>query len=263
MRVESDSTGRRTTGDSGGSATVSGTGVADRVASRLLDMIARGQLLPGQRLPGERQLAEQMDVSRVSVRAALQRLKAQGFLASVHGGGTRVVSSTADRDGALTELVRSQLDNLHDLAEIRLAIESWAIRRVAERATPEQLAEIKGHLDRMAEAEPGRNAGSDKAMADVQFHFALGRAADSPVYLHVLSLIRDTLVQMLDFHRYELFASADEDGAVVRQHRAIYDAIAAHDPDAAEAAMRTHLSWVLSRYDAARRQGGHNPVARA
>ncbi|HSK38856.1 MAG TPA: winged helix-turn-helix domain-containing protein, partial [Arenibaculum sp.] len=70
--------------------------VSDRVAARLLDMIAQGHLTPGQRLPGERLLAEQMGVSRVSVRAALQRLKTQGFLAAVQGGGTRVVSSTRD-----------------------------------------------------------------------------------------------------------------------------------------------------------------------
>ncbi len=238
-----------------GEADGAGTSVADRVASQLLDMIARGALLPGERLPGERQIAEQMSVSRVSVRAALQRLKTQGFLASVHGGGTRVVSSAADMDGALTELVRNQLDNLHDLAEIRLALESWAVRRAAERATPEQLAEIRAHLERMSGMGRGGGGQSDKAIADVQFHFAIGKASGSPVYMHILSVIRETLMQILAFHRYELFVSEDEDGTVTAHHRRIYDMIAARDPDAAERAMRQHLRWVLERYEAAREQG--------
>ena len=233
-------------------------GVADRVASELIDMIAGGDWAPGQRLPGERALAEQMNVSRVSVRAALQRLKTQGFVTAVQGGGTRVVSSAAAMDDALTELVRSKLDNLHDLAEIRMALETWAARRAAERATPEQIAEIAARLDAMANAGPRDRSGSgaDKAIEDVQFHFAVGKAAGSPVYTHILTVIRDILMQMLEFHRYKLFTSTEDDQAVMDQHRAIFDAISAHKPDEAADAMRSHLEWVLGHYDAERDRRG-------
>ena len=71
--------------------------VADRVAQELLRLIAAGKLAPGERLPGERHLAEMMHVSRVSVRAALQQLKTQGFVASVQGGGTRVLAASNQR----------------------------------------------------------------------------------------------------------------------------------------------------------------------
>ncbi|HET8729021.1 MAG TPA: FCD domain-containing protein [Alphaproteobacteria bacterium] len=235
-----------------------GGGVADRVTAEILDMIARGDLTPGERLPGERQLAERMGVSRVSVRAALQRLKAQGFLASVQGGGTRVVSSAAAMDGALTALVRSKLDNLHDLAEIRVTLESWAARRAAERATPGQVAEIAARLDAMAAAGPRQAVAGgtqpDKALEDVAFHFAIGKAAGSPVYTHILSVIRDILTQMLEFHRYELFLAEDDDRTVLEHHRAIYQAIAARDAPGADAAMRRHLEWVLRHYDEAARR---------
>ncbi|MCR6631522.1 MAG: winged helix-turn-helix domain-containing protein [Magnetospirillum sp.] len=59
--------------------------ISDRVADSLLARIASGEWTPGQRLPGERQLAEDMGVSRVSVRAALQSLKTQGFVDAVQG----------------------------------------------------------------------------------------------------------------------------------------------------------------------------------
>ncbi len=236
--------------------------VADRVAAELIDMIAGGDWAPGQRLPGERALAEQMNVSRVSVRAALQRLKTQGFVVAVQGGGTRVVSSAAAMDDALTELVRSKLDNLHDLAEIRMALETWAARRAAERATPEQIAEIAERLAAMKHAGPrdrtrsSEKAGGDKAIEDVHFHFAVGKAAGSPVYTHILTVIRDILMQMLEFHRYKLFTSPEDDRAVMEQHQAIFEAIAAHRPEDAADAMRVHLKWVLGHYDAERNRRG-------
>jgi DNA-binding FadR family transcriptional regulator len=168
-----------------------------------------------------------MGVSRVSVRAALQQLKTQGFLTAVQGGGTRVLSTAGDMDPALTEMIRVKFDNLYDLAEIRVILESWAARRAAMNATPEQVAEI------------GRTV------------IAIGKAAGSPIYMHILSVIRDTLTQMLEFHRHELF-DRSEDKTVLAQHRAIHRAIDRRDPDAAAAAMTAHLNWVLEHYHAAR-----------
>lgn len=223
--------------------TTAGDRVSDRVAARLLDSIARGELTPGQRLPGERQLAVQMGVSRVSIRAALQRLKAQGFLAAVQGGGTRVLSSTRDMDPALTEMIRGKLDNLYDLAEIRLVLEAWAAGRAARNATGELLDEIARTIDLMA--DPARLA--QRGRDDMDFHLAIGKASGSPVYTHILSVIRETLGPMLNFHRHELFDRGD-DMTVLEQHRAVYAAIAARDPERASEAMRTHLAWVLTRY---------------
>ena len=68
--------------------------ISDRLAVRLLMLIASRRLQPGSRLPPERHIAEALSVSRVSVRAALDRLKIEGYLQSVQGSGTRV----ADRD---------------------------------------------------------------------------------------------------------------------------------------------------------------------
>jgi len=107
------------------------TRVSDRVADRILARIASGEWAVGQRLPGERQLAEDMGVSRVSVRAALQTLKTQGLLDAVQGGGTRVVSTAACMDASLAQLVKANHETLADLAEIRGQIEVWAARRAA------------------------------------------------------------------------------------------------------------------------------------
>lgn len=228
--------------------------VSDLVAERLLSMIADGRLAPGQRLPGERQLAEQMGVSRVSVRAALQRLKTQGFLAAVQGGGTKVISSETTMDPGLAQLLRLNRENLHDLAELRVLMEAWAARRAALNATPEHLAEMSAVLAAM-EADSAR--GQRNADDDVRFHLAVAKASGSAIYMHIVGVIRDILTQSLGYHRYELFASVEEDRLLLAHHRAIYDAIRDHAPDAAAQAMTDHLSWVVCRYESERqRQAG-------
>lgn len=219
--------------------------VADRVARELLRLIATGQLAPGERLPGERQLAEMMNVSRVSVRAALQKLKAQGVVSAVQGGGTRVIAAAEGIDAGLAQLIRADAGNLHDLAEIRANLEVWAARRAAQNASAAQLAEIDGALGAMA--DPGR-PGRFKAEDDLRFHMAIAKASGSAVYMHLMTVLGEVLERSFAFHRYSLYATPEDDLRFLEQHRRVADAIRAGDPEAAAARMAEHLSSVLSNY---------------
>ena len=229
--------------------------VSDRVADRILARIASGEWAVGQRLPGERQLAEDMGVSRVSVRAALQTLKTQGLLDAVQGGGTRVVANAACMDASLAQLVRANHETLADLAEIRGQIEVWAARRAAVSATPAHLAEL---AEVMAATEADIIAGKHKTENDIRFHLAVAKASGSTVYMHVMGVFRGILQQMLDYHRYEMFPTPEDDQTILGHHRAIVVAITAGDADAAAAAMAEHLGWVVARYRTVqtRRSGG-------
>lgn len=224
-----------------------GARISDQVMDRILARIASGEWGPGHRLPGERQLAEEMGVSRVSIRAALQSLKTQGLLDAVQGGGTRVIATSAAMDPGMLELVRVSRENLHDLAEIRAILEGWAVRRAARNRTDEDLAE----LTRIMEAtQADIAAGAHKSENDVCFHLALAKAAGSGIYLHIMAVIRGVLHQMVDYHRYQLFNEPEDDRVVMEQHRAVLDAVRARDADAAESALRAHLGFVLDRYAA-------------
>ncbi|TAN49516.1 MAG: FadR family transcriptional regulator, partial [Rhodospirillales bacterium] len=97
--------------------------LSERVAGHLRRLIDEGVLAPGERLPGERQLAEALKVSRVSVRAALQCLKAEGYLEARQGGGTKVLSSARSLESPLAGLVRRSPANLRDLVELRILLE--------------------------------------------------------------------------------------------------------------------------------------------
>ncbi len=219
--------------------------VADRVAQELMKLIATGKLMPGERLPGERQLAEMMNVSRVSVRAALQQLKGKGFVTAVQGGGTRVIAASDDQDSALVALVRENRKNLKDFAQIRVAIEAWAARQAAENATDAQVAEIKQALDVMTDPKRPEEF---KAEDDVAFHMAVAKAADSVIYMHLMGGMGDILRETLDYHRYKLMATPADDRAFLQQHRKIYEAIRAKDGEAAAQAMTTHVKRALAAY---------------
>lgn len=222
-----------------------GTRISDQVTDRILARIASGEWGPGHRLPGERQLAEEMGVSRVSIRAALQSLKTQGLLDAVQGGGTRVIASSAAMDPGMLELVRVNRDNLHDLAEIRAILEAWAVGRAALNRSDEDLAELTRII---AATEADIAGGEHKSENDVCFHLAIAKASGSGIYLHIMAVIRGILHQMVDYHRYQLFPSREDDQVILGQHRAIFEAVKAKDPVAAEAAMRAHLGFVLTRY---------------
>lgn len=220
-------------------------GVADRVTAELLKLVADGEFGTGEQLPGERRLAEMMNASRVSVRTALQRLKAQGFLASVQGGGTRVVSNAGSAAPALAALASLDTNGLQDLAEIRLQLETWAARRAADCGEAADIARLQQIVEEMGQA--GRND-HKKAERDIEFHIAVARASGSPVYRHLLEVVRGTLTEMLTYHRFELFATEGDDATILEHHRAIAAAIADRDGDGAAAAMEAHLRWVLAQY---------------
>ena len=228
--------------------------ISDRVADRILARIASGEWGPGRRLPGERQLAEEMEVSRVSVRAALQTLKTQGFLDAVQGGGTRVVADAVSMDPSLAELIRIDHQNLADLAELRGILEVWGAYRAAEHATKEQRTEL-AEIMRAMEADIA--AGKHKTENDIRFHLTIAKASGSAVYMHVMATFRGILNKMLDLHRYEMFPTADDDRTILWHHRAIFDAILAGNGQAAADAMRTHLNWVVQAYrsEQARKSG--------
>ncbi len=218
--------------------------VAERVADTLLARFAAGDYLPGERLPGERQLAEDMNVSRVSVRAALQKLKTRGYLRAVQGGGTELLSSTGiEMDVAMTDLVRGSITNLADLMELRRTLETWAARRAAENATDEQLAELRATFQ---QAHDPRRAAKYRTEDDHRLHMMVARASGSIIYYHLMKMLHDVLHTALDEIRFHIFAGPQFDNMVQNHHRAIIDAIAARDPDRAEQAMYEHLGAVIN-----------------
>ncbi|MET3810162.1 FCD domain-containing protein [Arthrobacter sp. UYEF3] len=195
------------------------------------DQLSGGQLLVGGRLPAERTLAEQLGVSRTSVREAIRVLEAMGAVrAGVGSGpeaGTVVIS---DPTAALGSALRLHVATSHlpvaDIVQTRVLLESWAAAR-ARPGSP-ALAEAAGLLERMEDCTE-----TEEFLAlDVRFHLALADAAGNAVVSAMMGSLREaiqdyagrltgnlpdwdaTAARLRQEHRNILTAITRDDGAV-------------------------------------------------
>jgi len=228
--------------------------LSDRVAQEIRDLIAAGKLAAGEMLPGERRLAAMMKVSRVSLRTALEQLRAQGLIESVPGGGTRVASGGP---GIGASASYDSYEELRALIELRAGLETWAVRLAAERADRKALAEIQRALLHLA--DPERSA-LQKSEDDRRFHQAIAEATGNPAYLRMLRLLHADMERIfVTSSCYDRF-NREEEAAVLAQHYAIFEAIAAHDAERAAAAMVQHIERAMN-YLKQLGKGARPPIA--
>jgi GntR family transcriptional repressor for pyruvate dehydrogenase complex len=218
------------------------------------DRIRDGRLATGDKLPTEAAVMAEFGVSRTVVREAISKLQASGLVETRHGIGTFVVGVG---DGSAFRIEPAQLGTLRDVIavlELRIGVESEAAGLAAQRRTPQNLAALRSALDAFTAAvEQGRDA----VAADFQFHSEIARATQNE---HFAGLMATLGSQIIPRARLEPARAADPQHQtylrrVNAEHESIYDAIAAQDPDAARAAMRTHLANSRER----RRRAYANP----
>jgi len=144
------------------------------VTERLRHAIHIGTYLPGDKLPPERMLAQQLGVSRMTVREAVRVLRAEGYVSSRRGsaGGITVLDQAEDSK-RLRQALLGRMDELDDNFEFRIAVEGAAARLAAQRRTKDDLARLReAHF----ELEQGRETARFRA-ADNVFHLAIADAA--------------------------------------------------------------------------------------
>ncbi|MBF0353806.1 MAG: FadR family transcriptional regulator [Alphaproteobacteria bacterium] len=215
--------------------------LSERVAGHLRRLIDQGVLASGERLPGERQLAESLKVSRVSVRAALQSLKAEGYLEARQGGGTKVLSSARTLESPLAGLVRRSPANLRDLVELRILLEGWAASRAAQRRDVEAL-----HAMEMAVRSMEGDLKRKRSVADdLAFHKALAKGAGSAVYDHVHAVVGDVMAEMVKHLRQNVYESPEEAKRLAHQHREILEAVQDGNAALARNLLEKHLGQVI------------------
>jgi len=211
----------------------------DSLVQRLESQIVSDEYPVGTRLPGEEELASQFGVSRPVVRESLSRLRERGYLETVNGRGTFVRHPDVEQLSA--SLLRQIQIRSHDgytvdnLYEARLTMESTTVRLAAERATAEDVARLREHLDEMI-----RKRGDSEAFtaADVSFHIDIATAAKNPFLSALLQpLVRIIVEGVLGS---SLVPESVEDG--IRVHTQLLDHIENRNPDGAADAMRLHLA---------------------
>lgn len=193
------------------------------VLSWIENELSGGRLAVGGRLPAERALAEQLKVSRTSVREAIRILEAMGVVrAGVGSGpeaGTVVISDPAAALGSALRLhVATQHLPVADIVETRVLLESWAVAKAMPDAP--ELDQAAALLEGMAAKDLPVNEFLD---LDVRFHLALADAAGNAVVSAMMGSLRESI----QGYAAELTAGLQDWGATASRLRAEHEAILA------------------------------------
>ncbi|WP_158781816.1 pyruvate dehydrogenase complex transcriptional repressor PdhR [Pantoea sp. BAV 3049] len=218
--------------------------LSDAIEQQLESLIMEGTLRPGEKLLPERELAKQFDVSRPSLREAIQRLEAKGLLLRRQGGGTFVQKSLwQSLSDPLVELLAGHPESQFDLLETRHALEGIAAYYAALRGTDEDIERIR-HCHVQIQAAQDCGDLDAEANAVMQYQIAVTEAAHNVVLLHLLRSMGPMLEQNVR-QNFELLYSRREMLAKVSGHRAsIFEAIVAREPEQAREASHRHLAFI-------------------
>ncbi|WP_055567507.1 FadR/GntR family transcriptional regulator [Streptomyces atriruber] len=221
--------------------------MARDIQERIKKLIIDSRLPSGASLPTEPELMERLGVSRNSVREALKALQAMGIVEIRHGFGTYVgpMSVAPMIEGLAFRTVAGHYrgeDSLLQLLELREAVETGLIARLAGRVPDGDLAELDALVARM-EAEAASAEGAVHAETDRAFHATLYRCLGNTLLGEVLEAFWDA------FHRVrtDLVDVPQDPKITCRQHREILEAVRSGDALRAEQAIREHFGNIRTR----------------
>jgi GntR family transcriptional repressor for pyruvate dehydrogenase complex len=208
---------------------------AELVVGRIRALIEAGDVRAGDRLPPERDLARQLGVSRPSVRSGLKSLAAMGVVQIRQGAGTFITggppvlgSEPLSFLAALHGFTRAQM------FEARLVLEVDVAGLAAERAAPEKVMAISDETTGMFASLDAPGAFLDH---DIRFHQAVAAASENPILASLVEMVSKLFYEL----RRQSIGVATDKKQAAEEHRLIYQAIRARDPERARQAMANHL----------------------
>lgn len=216
----------------------------EEVAERLEQRIADGDFAPGDPLPSERDLMEAYGVGRPAIREALFHLQKLGLAELRSGTRARVTrptpKSVVDGLSITARHMLSSPDGIHNFQGVRVFFEAGLARHAALHATEQDLADFEAAL------EDNRESIGDLGRferTDVAFHYVLAEIPRNPIFTAIHAAFAEWLLE-----QRQTTLAPGVDVISYNAHRAIFEAVAAGDPDRAERAMREHLEFVAARY---------------
>ena len=209
-----------------------------KISARLLSLIKEKQLRPGDKLPPERELAAMMQVSRPSLREALQALSLLNIIEIRQGDGTYVTSLEPELLAEPLDFIFSLNDStLLKLFEARKIVEVGIVALAAQRISTAEIEELETCLEKSLRATDDPKAFLE---VDLELHKRIMTAAQNPL----LSRFMDSISQLGLVSRSRTTEIPGLTKQSAEDHRAIVAALKAHDPEAARQAMLQHLNNV-------------------
>lgn len=217
--------------------------LVDQIYNKLLEMIIREEYKPGDRFPSEMVLCETLNVSRNTLRAALNKLNALGFTESRQGGGTfvREVGSEVHLNFFIPALLSHNV-GLLEIMRFRKGIEVEIARQAAEEATEDDIRELKVLLENCRQQAGDRNM-KGFASANTDFHGMLAKATGSTMFVEIMKIIRVMILP-------EMQAFLDDQKSDIDSnfyHEMILRCVIDRKPDEAAYFMERHMQLVVDR----------------
>jgi len=221
-------------------------------ASRVIrDWITQGIYPAGSLLPSQRELADQLGVSRTSLREALSTLQGMGLVVVRPGKGMYVAQPPTAETGADTTAPWRFADTcaLADVYQLRFVLEGFAARLAAQAVQPADLTALRENLTQLCATIDADDLTRANQL-DFDFHLAIATLSGNRAIVDVL---RASSAVIRESQRLPFYQRAAR-GATGAEHAAILDALSAGNADAAQHAMAQHI------INAAQRAGVHFPV---
>ena len=223
--------------------------MSDQVFDQLRELVFRGHLKPGEKIMPERNLAEQLGVSRPTIRNAISRLVATGILEHRQGKGTFVRPSFSRANNPLAIAMGAPESSLQDLLEVRMGLECNAAALAAQRADEEDIRVLEDCVKQIQEEVLLGRPGSE---ADASFHMAIAYATKNPAQVHLMKNFYYFLLKGIEESYLHLYEESTQIETIREHHTKIVDAIKNHDPEKAFNAMKRHISHVMDFFDGSR-----------
>jgi len=222
--------------------------LADVILAKLEAMIIEGSLKPGQKLMPERELAKLFDVSRPSLREAIQKLEAKALVTRRQGGGTyvseNILSGLSD---PLFNLLASNNEAQFDLLEFRLGIEGMSAYYAAMRGTKADFSEIERKHQAIgnAQLESGLQASFHaEAEAVFGFYMAICAASHNTIILHLARSMDSLLIDNIEQNLTILAKKPDIFAKITDYRKRLLEAILSGKPQRAWGASHQHLAFI-------------------
>ncbi|MGU7840084.1 FadR/GntR family transcriptional regulator [Burkholderia sp. AW33-5] len=205
-----------------------------RIADQIRSLIEEGRFADGERLPPERDLAQQLGVSRPSVREALIALEIEGIVEVRMGSGVFVCPPAKASNAAATPLGENPIE----LMSARAALEGSVVELACAHATPERLAPVRRAVEAMRSAIA---EGRSPLAHDREFHVAIAAMTGNSVLVRLVGELFDGRHSPISSRVSARTENRQTWAKAFDEHESILHALENGEVLMAQAAMRTHL----------------------
>lgn len=212
-----------------------GKPLAEQAAEHILNHIIDHELDAGAKLPNEFELAQQLKVSRTTIREAIKSLESRKVVEIRRGAGTFVSERKGIADDPLgLAFVKNHKGLAMDLLSVRLMLEPQIARMAAENATKEQIEELRNQCGKV---EQMILAGENHMEEDIKLHRMIAACSGNIVVEKLVPIINSSISVFVNITGGKLGMET------IETHREVVDAIAEGDSEGAECAMNMHLIY--------------------